>query len=497
MSNFDLIKSTFQNAIDKQSFHVQEFLVHIPLIIDTFNKDFVSASLIPFIKSLLPFDNVSNHTLLIKQIPLLCPSCSSVNEIIDIIETLLLQEDSTIRKEILRMINERVGEEFRLKIFQKISVSKYDVIRVFSINLVNVLSNEEKEKSLFSFACDSAFKVRLATVKYLTNLNNDDLVKRLCLVFVDDANPRIRAALPKACKKMEFYFNEISDKLCEDLDWYVRVNFAMELLDTLSNETALKYGIKLLKDKVWYVKLHALRVLNNLIKKVEDIEMINISDLFKSMLNICCISQIALKNAVCDIVFTLSQIINLQNYDNYFQLFAEDVITRQSEEMKLYFLTQILKYKSVYLMDIIKENLFDLIKRLISSESWRIRLGIVNMLHKISKFIKDKEIDSKIQELCYPLINDKAELVRNASIGQMIMFTKEKDSLIPKFYKSLAVSNTFRERQAALLVLQNILKTTKKKNSRKILLEEVEKFEKDECPNVVELANDIKKKNIL
>ena len=139
-----------------------------------------------------------------------------------------------------------------------------------------------------------------------------------------------------------------------------------------------------------------------------------------------------------------------------------------------------------------RDNLYNLVVSLLSSDQWRIRLGIINAINAIASLNGEQELKKSFSDLCFQTLDDKATPVRIAAAEEFTKFFIEakSDKLYPDCFVQLKMSDSFRKRQSALTLLKDIAKFSTKENKAKIV-EEMKYFENDACENVVNLAKDL------
>ncbi|KAH0793162.1 hypothetical protein GPJ56_002871 [Histomonas meleagridis] len=382
----------------------------------------------------------------------------------------------------------------------KLFHSKYDCVRSFipKVILKVIKSNESQLIFLTKLSLDRSFEVRYETAQLLKKLD-DSVSEKLSLLLIDDANPRIRCLIPSLCSSKSYYYRTLINRLYSDFDWSIRAALSSELIHTLDHDKAIEYALVLICDPCWQVKLQSLRSLRILFQRISPTVRIDYPKLFTNLIEICRYPQLTLKIASSDIIFQIAQHVDISKFDSYFQLFVKDIITRQTSELKLYFITTVINQKSQYFIHIMEPKLIELINELSHDTAWRVREGIVKLFSSITEMVNDIELIQSLEKVCESLIDDEAEHVRKVAVEQLTLFAVKKmddeEMKMPLFYQKMACSNTFRERQAAIVVIETMLdENGSNKEKKEALMAELERFEDDKCPNVMELAKFVKEK---
>jgi hypothetical protein len=171
-----------------------------------------------------------------------------------------------------------------------------------------------------------------------------------------------------------------------------------------------------------------------------------------------------------------------------------DFTSKEDPEVQLHFLTHAVAASSSSLLAMIAAQLVPIVNKLTASELWRNRLGVVEILTDLVALSGSPQIRTDFSALCQRLITDESWDVREAAVKQLIKLNDMSfvDGQLPAMIVQLGKSETFRERQAALLLMKHLSEKGIGTNERLLLKAELAKYvSASECPNIVSLANAI------
>lgn len=501
------IFSLFDKATSNKQDQQLEFVSHIPDILQTFPKEWIENQFIPFLTSWVPVNDSKVVSALIPFVPQIAISVGSLELISSLVEAIVSGGNKENNKELSSLIlkmkisrsnsksessPQSINSSSCVSFLTKLSDSDFDCVRAFVPSLIPILRRDEQQKSIVTnLVYDESFLVRLEVAKLILRLKSDTLSSQIAVTLVGDHEGQIRAIVPIVSSKKQFYINSILPKLVSDVDWSVRTSVAKELVNNKSYDTTLNSSITLANDKVWQVKLCALRSMAYIIKKIKDVNnrSTEILNIFKDVIKY---PQVSLKNAVIDAFLALFKKLTKNSNESTPNLkdlndFITSSIVNQPPQSKLHFLEKIVASSHPQRILVqIKPILYDMVKSLTENDQWRIRLGAVEILKQLEI---DEEQNAQFSALCLQLIKDESAPVREASAKQYALFilSSNFNGKLPKAVNELAKSDTFRKRQAAILIMKVIgLSQNVSPNPHKDSMKSsIKKFLKDNCSNVV------------
>ena len=493
----------FEKALSPDEAQQYEFASKVEQILTTFPPKFISQEFFPFLANWIPKNSP-------KIVPLLCTKVDKLASVPEafpalalVIESLLAsenRENSRIVKNALLTCKGKSGLD-SFSFIKRLASSPYDVVRSFAPRVISLLNTTEEQRQIFSsLAFDPAYKVRFAVCLQIPNLS-EELGKQVAISMLKDNSSRIKALLPVVCCKCSFWFSSLAEELSNDHDWSVRASVAKEIVNSQDTVSAAKYACKLIEDSVWHVVLCALNTLTQILnrankntgakkqKKSEREKMReSLQAVFDSLIRIMLYPQPSLKSAVIDAFLAMNQATKLD--EAKVTQFINDCFTKQPLETRLHFITSICQTEASPFVKNIHELLLPTITALLRSDQWRLRLGIIQLIFKVSTLNgNDPELNKKFMDICFKGLDDEATPVRTAAAEEIAKFfiQEKSDSLYPETYLELKKSNSFRNRQAALKVLLFIGQSAQKEAKAKIIAE-MKLYENDACENVIQLA---------
>lgn len=504
-ANFDF--TIFDKAISPKQDQQLEFVSHIPDILSTFPNEWIEGQFVPFLTSWLPINDSKIVSALIPFVTQIAFSINSLESLSPLVEAIVSGNIKDNNKELASQISkikisrsttssksdsQSITSLSLLSFLTKLAGSRFDCVRAFVPPLISSLKRDEQQKTIVtSLVYDPSFHVRLEIAKIIPKLKSDTLSSQVAVTLANDPEGQIRSIVAIISVKKSFFISNVLPKLISDDDWSVRASVAQELSNNKSYDLTLGNCITLAKDKVWQVKLCALRSMAYIIKKSKDIKN-SINEILNLLKDIIKFPQTSLKNAVIDAYLSLFKKVTKSSNDTALNLkdindFITNFIISQPPQSKLHFLEKIVSSsKPQKILNQIKSILFNIVKSLAENDQWRIRVGAIEILQKLD--LDDEQI-KQFSALCLQMMKDDCTPVREASAKQYALFilSTNFNGKLPKTVTELSKSDTFRKRQAAILIMKTIALSQKispnpYKDSMK---SSIKKFLKDSCSNVV------------
>jgi hypothetical protein len=170
--------------------------------------------------------------------------------------------------------------------------------------------------------------------------------------------------------------------------------------------------------------------------------------------------------------------------------FVIDILEREPCSVQLHLLARVVEMKAAGVFGEIRPRLRVVVPRLLASELWRERLAMVALLKDMFDLGNKKEaLLAEFTELCLALVKDESNAVRNKAAEQLAAIAVQSMARLPPFFAQLCHSTTFRDRQAAILVLKALAGKFTAPRDLRLIRAELQKFlGQTECPNVLALA---------
>lgn len=474
------IQQYFEKAISSEENQQLEFVRQIPEILTTFQQSWIFSKFLPFFVSWLPKNNEKIILAVIQYIPQFVTALGSILSVEPLIEAVLLSDNPEIVKQLIPILTQFENDPTCYKFIKLLSKSQYDCVRSFVLLILNLAHEEGKRKLLKKLVYDFSFRVRQASLQVIESTSNEELACKIVISIADDSHTRIRAFIPIVSSHRPFYVAHILPKIQNDLDWSVRASIARELVKCPDVESAIKSCFSFVSDKVWQVRLFAIKSLISLLPRSKTIsidqEFLNLlMDTFK-------FPQPSLKKSVVD--FILATGAKPSNF--------ADIMMSQDPETKIYFVAKAIRRNKIkLLLTIPKNQIFEIIKDITKSEKWKIRKAAIDIFIDIANIIQDQRVVNQLNDICLSLLNDEAAPVRESAAMQITSFMPidNIEQNFPQFLNELEESDYFRQRQTAIDVLYALITKTSSQSTKELLISHIQNFKNDSVSNVVEYAN--------
>jgi hypothetical protein len=483
--------SLFDLAVSSDEPSQLEFLAGIPTILSSFPSDWISGSFLPWLSRWLPPNNARLAAASLPHLASLIRS-ASLAAASALVETLLSPGDPHRTASVVAIVLEFRGEPTAAAFLSTLSQSPWDPVRAAAPQLLGILESDSDRQGVLSVVLQNApFKVRYSVAKSVPSLSAD-LAALVLSTLLTDLNGRIRGLLPFVASGRDFFFAAVAPAAIIDHDWSVRAALASALPAAPDPLRAIEIGARLLGDGVWQVKLSALRSLTQIIEKIESGTEISGADAIRVILaDTRARYQIpTLKKAIIDLFIALYTRAPAAEDE----LFVKELVTKEEASVQLHFLTKAAQLRSARLLVFIEPSLLGIVHQLSKSERWRDRLGVVELLSDLFALLGKEELREPFAAFCLVLVKDEASLVRNAAVKQLVNVADSAvaNGQLPAPIAQLAASATFRERQAAIMLMQEMYTKTVNPADRNLLRAELQKFTlENEVPNVLSLAQSV------
>ncbi|KAH0796006.1 protein phosphatase pp2a regulatory subunit a [Histomonas meleagridis] len=420
-------------------------------------------------------------------IPQLAKVTGNISSLSSLIEALLSSEDEEISEIILPIIEEFKNDPSIDELISNLSSSKYDFVRVFCTKIILFSANNSLHLKFFQkFIADESFLVRFALAQIIPKVEIQH-AKVIAVELSKDTHSRIRAYIPVACSKMEFFLTEILPTLVNDPDWSVRSSLATHLVEVTNHSEACDVAIKLINDSVWQVKYCALKSLTTLLKEDTSFEFTQGAQVLSLLSKLIRSPQYPLKIAVIDNFFAIANRCKDIPIDQL-QPFSDSLVSLEKSNIKLHFIEEVAKSGNREFAKLVSGNIDQIVNSLSKDDQWRVRLGIAQQLCPLSKLLSDTNCKPEFFDTCMKLTEDEAHPVRMAAIHNLVVAFLMDGPKIPECISQMSQINSFRRRQAALEILSEMRKNTDNQEFKDTLMESMKPFLQDSCRNVALLA---------
>jgi HEAT repeat protein len=468
------------------------FIAQIPLILIAFRPDWISTQFLPFLAKWVPPNNHSVVTALLSTVPRLI-ELASLDAATPLFEAVFSADDTDRTTALVSIILKFTVDQTAAICLTRLSRSTWDCVRAVVPRLIGVVKGEEVRHQILKSLLEpgAPFKVRYAVARSVPDLS-DSLARLIVGALLDDPNGRIRGILPLATAPRSFFFEIIAPAAAGDLDWVVRGSVASALINTGDPPRAIPIGVKLLEDAVWQVKLCALRSLTDIIRKLDQEVQISEADRLRILIAHARTQYqiVTLKKAIIDLFIVMYARAPVQTDE----AFVAQLLATEEGAVQLYFLTAAVRLGATELIPFEDEQILRIVTRLSKSEHWSERLGLVELLTELAAVPAGQELREHFAELCFTMLRDEASPVRRsaakqlATIGEVALV----DGKLPPQVLELAESRTFRDRQAAVMLIRHIYAQATAEEDKEVLRAQLERFTAEgEALNVVSLALDV------
>jgi len=467
-----------------------EFASRFELVLTAFPPKVVISELYPFLATWIPRNNERIVKALSEKVDKMVSVKGSIVAFAPVLESLLASENKQIAAILKAKLKAYKPEGDVFSFFKRLLASPLDFVRAFVPQITHLVLNPEEKKQIYSsISYDSAYKVRFASIISIPTLDAE-LAQQVATTFCNDAHSRIRSLLPVVCSCLPFWLTAIAPILQVDHDWSVRASLAKELVKCQDCNAALALAVKLTEDNVWQVTLCALGSVTQILEANQTANIENVQYYLSTLSKIIGFTQSTLKNAVINVFLSIyGKGSSSLNHEQVFA-FVDDVISKQPSSVKLHFLEALGQSKSLTLLNLIRNKLFEVIVSLLKCDQWRVRLGVIQVLINLVCIENDPELRKLFSGLCLNSLADESAPVREAaSISLANFFIQEKGTTpLPTCFAELKSSDSFRKRQSAILLLKDIIKISNDPKIKQNMLQEIAAFESDSCINVAMLA---------
>lgn len=479
------VASLISSALDTDENAQLRFAQNIPEVLKPFQPSIIRDQFIPFLTTWLPPNNHKIVRAVIISLPDIIKASGSLSSLSPLIEVLVAGEDDGVQEHIVRSLQEYRGDAMIDQLISRLRVSKYDIVRVFITKLLPISSTDSfRLKECQSLISDESFLVRFSVASLLPKLTTTD-AQNLSNILVKDSQARIRAYLPAILSKFSFYFETIANVLLKDPDWSVRASLATYLTDTTDHVKASRFVVQLLSDRVWQVKLCALKTLTHLLTNTPSVQLDNATEVLNTISSFINLNQLAIKFAVIDCIIALStNSVPAQQL----QAFSDELMTNQIPKIRLHFLESLAKTKKIDMANLVASRISNILIDLTKDDKWRVRLGVVQVIREFSSLVSNAQLSVDFQNICMKLTEDEAFPVRTAAIQQLATYYLRSSESIPESVSSLRSVDSFRKRQTALQILYELGKQTKSNTFKQQVIKEIQSFSDDPIRNVSNLV---------
>jgi hypothetical protein len=485
----EAVSRLFHKALSDDGSQQLEFVKGIPTLLSVFPSDWISTRLIPFLALWLPLSDDALISATLSTLSLVLSSTGSIDPLAPLVELLLSSDNANASRVVVELVTSSLFDDTLTLFVHRLADSLYDPVRAFVPQVVYLLPSDETKMQIFKKALvDRSFKVRYACARAIADLS-DSLARHIASVLQCDSHPRVRGVLPGLAACRPFFLGVLNThpSLANDPDWAVRAAVASGLVQSPAPHSALVVLGRLISDGVWQVQLCAYRSISSLLEKVDvRREVPNSGVIRKVLLNNMIVPSPILKTAMVDVFLALYRR-GPQPEDITFVL---DILDREVCSVQLHLLTRVAATKCAGVFMAIQARLGLVIPRLLASELWRERLATVALLKDVLDMADKKEsLLDDFTELCLRLVKDESNPVRHKAAEQLAAIAIPSMARLPPFFSKLSHSTTFRDRQAAILVLKALAGRFTAPRDLRLIRAELEKFlGQTECPNVLALA---------
>ncbi|KAH0786954.1 ARM repeat-containing protein [Histomonas meleagridis] len=473
------------DALDNDEDAQYMFAYNLHQVAAAFPQKVICEQFIPFLINWLPRNDYEVLCLVAKAIPSIEKAAGGIDPLSELIEALLASEDTEVVDTTIESFGNVNNTD---NVILNISKSKYDKVRVYCLKFPQLSANEELAMKICkNLIKDPSFLVRFAVAEYIPKLSHDNAFE-IAKELMNDEHPRIRAYLPVVCCKMDFFFDMVPT-LLTDPDWGVRSSLATGLIQANDPVKSCEITTKLISDSIWQVKLCALRSLTALLPQLSPTPFPQGLSVISILSKLISSPHYHLKIAVIDCFFAIGKACQGQIPSETLQAFADELLAKQKNNIKLHFIKAIVLSKSELMASMISSNISSIIDALSRDDQWRVRFGIVEELERLAELLpKDSNYRENFKNVYIKLLEDEAYPVRMAAIHNLALSFVNGEQKIPNEVIEMKSVESFRKRQTALLIMQEMYKNTKDDELKKVLKDNMSSLFDDKCKSVALLA---------
>jgi hypothetical protein len=469
------------------------FVAAIPSILSAFPRDWIAAKFLPYLAVWFPPNSKAVAGALLPHVDALVRA-ASLSAAAPLLEVLFSSNDPPFTDSLVTIIVSFTDDPSALPLLSALLKSPWDAVRAAIPALLPLLRDDAQKLAIFSelLVNGSPFRVRYAAARAVPRLSAEP-ARAVVTALLADPSGRIRGLLPVVSAGHPFFLTAVAPEAAKDHDWAVRASLASALLHAGDALAALAIASGLVSDGVWQVKLCAMRALTQIIRKLEPGVPIPGADAIQKVLSVVRSSYHfqTLKKAIVDLFLA----IHTRGAAAGDSDFVEALVGPQSTEersVQLYFLAEAVALRAASLLATLADSLLELLRRIARSELWRDRLGLVELLPDLLAVSGRADLAALVTGLCLGLTKDEASLVRVAAARQIARLAPQEfaNGEVPALVQRLSASQTFRDRQAAVVLIREIAPAASPEQRALLVAALAELAAPAECPNVAALAQD-------
>jgi hypothetical protein len=487
------IRGKLKLAFSKDLKKRYEFAGSIGRICEHFSQQFVVQQLIPFLTNWFSHNNVEEGIQLSLQMASIVKKAQSLVQTAPFIKVLLILENPTITKNILQFLSNYKDSPELISLIHNFKSTKFDCVRGFSAKVIALVESPDSQIGLVTpILADSSFFVRFSILKMVPQYP-PEVAQYIIEYLIRDPEVKIRQYIPAATVSFDFFPGLVVPVLKGDVDWAVRAALASKASCFSMPEYVLNDIIELFNDGTWEVKQSSIKSLTYILANFSQLEIPQHVQYIAQMIayEFPQLIQSLLANQTLDLVLELVKrgalVSGIPEADAIINtLLGIDISSLWSHLFKTIANSDPTAYAQ-FIYFFYRQA----IEKALKSGNWRDRNATVCAFSNLFKIFNDDDTKQFLMELAKKLSYDEAfEVRKNASTFIAEQYTKGGNT-IPIIVKEMKHSTSFRVRQGALFILQEMLNKATDNSFKTQIIAEIKSFGSDKFVNVSSLAESI------
>lgn len=487
--NEDLAKQLIQNAISNEPEKREIFARRLAELVTFLPQQLVRTQFIEFLTNWIDPENETICVIVSSQLLFVAHRAGGVVYIAPIVSVLSRKVYPQVMKNIINSVNHFIEDSSSYEFARRIATDQYDTTRSLIPRIIQVVPTLDKKRDILEMSIkDKSFYVRMAVLKSIPKFETE-LARFAAVILTDDPSDKLKSLLSSVCIQQQFWSTQIVSRLQDDHSWLVRASIAKAAPKFRDPSMVIQTVIDLTSDPSWEVKLSALQSLKILLDIRPMLKFNDPADMIRNYLKMINNYQISsMKCAVVDVIFSVIKRGIGRVPPEVIATFVTEVLNNQSSPVKLYLLSIASRSALTEFAPFLQDNFQSTVESILLDKKWRIRQELADLFPEFSDLFRSQQTSDSLLVTAMKLVNDEAYQVRLAAARYIAYLSFSRKEGIPKSIETLKASNSFRARQAALDVLNELMKMTEDSELKNIIVTEIKSFEKDQYPNVLHFA---------
>lgn len=451
-------KDIIKLSISRDSKERLAFARKIAELCQMLAPDAVRLQLLPFIIDWVDLtDEVIIYTVA-NQVIYLAIRMGGIGFASPLIMHLLTSQNKLVRVKLTEQILKFKDDATAFQFMNAMVRSVYDSVRSFVPKVVNILSSQKDIQTvLLHLTSDKTFAVKRAVLESLVN-QEPETAKLVAVQMLDDLDDKIRSFISSATIKFPFWTSSLLPRLENDPSWRVRASIAAQSVNCVVLTPVLPSLYRLTKDPSWEVRLITLRTISSILFKKPDITFQETSKLLEDISkNFQKSQQKSTLIAYIDVVISLICSSANRLEDSVWSPIVDSILNIQNSQVRLHFFIVAAQQNISAITPLISEKFMRNLPSFMNDKKWRVREEAAKHLLLFRTYFSNPDIVSFIDSSAMTFMNDETLPVKVAAskfIAQTSPVSTENP--IPAYVKELMTVPSFRKRQNAVMILNEL-----------------------------------------